>query len=49
MRPAWFFLIKIFLTVAISFAVMQRHGIEAAFTFDRHFKQYGLAVVGRPG
>ncbi|MCL6639367.1 MAG: PIN domain-containing protein [Firmicutes bacterium] len=36
------------LTDATSFAVMQRHGIELAFTFDRHFKQYGLAVIGRP-
>jgi len=36
------------LTDATSFAVMQRHGIELAFTFDRHFKQYGLAAVGRP-
>ncbi|HOV79177.1 MAG TPA: PIN domain-containing protein [Bacillota bacterium] len=36
------------LTDATSFAVMQRHGIELAFTFDRHFKQYGLAAIGRP-
>jgi len=36
------------LTDATSFAVMQRHGIELAFTFDRHFKQYGLAVTGWP-
>jgi predicted nucleic acid-binding protein len=26
---------------ATSFAVMERLGIETAFTFDRHFEQYG--------
>jgi len=35
------------LTDATSFAVMQRYNIKTAFTFDRHFKQYGLTVIGR--
>lgn len=26
---------------ATSFAVMERFGMETAFTFDRHFEQYG--------
>lgn len=30
---------------AISFAVMERLGISLAFTFDRHFTQYGLSVL----
>lgn len=30
---------------AISFAVMERLGIARAFTFDRHFSQYGLTVL----
>jgi predicted nucleic acid-binding protein len=30
---------------ASSFAVMERLGIHYAFTFDRHFEQYGLAVL----
>ena len=29
-------------TDASSFAVMERLGLETAFTFDRHFKQYGF-------
>lgn len=29
---------------AISFAVMQRLGIEAAFTFGHHFGQYGFRI-----
>lgn len=33
------------LTDAISFAVMGRLGIGAAFTFDRHFAQFGLEVM----
>ena len=33
------------LTDAISFAVMERLGIGHAFTFDRHFVQYGFALV----
>ena len=31
---------------AISFAVMDRFGITTAFTFDRHFAQYGFTVLG---
>jgi len=34
------------LTDAISFAVMERLRIGYAFTFDRHFAQYGFAVLG---
>lgn len=30
---------------AISFAVMRRLRVRTAFTFDRHFAQYGLDVV----
>jgi uncharacterized protein len=30
---------------ALSFAVMERLGITRAFTFDRHFAQYGLVVL----
>ena len=26
---------------AISFAVLEQRGVPAAFTFDRHFRQYG--------
>ncbi len=33
------------LTDAISFAVMDRLGITQAFTFDRHFAQYGFMVL----
>ncbi|MBE3586841.1 type II toxin-antitoxin system VapC family toxin [Desulfofundulus thermocisternus] len=33
-------------TDATSFAVMYRYGINLAFTFDRHFKQYGFQTVG---
>jgi predicted nucleic acid-binding protein len=33
------------LTDAISFAVMERLDIRYAFTFDRHFAQYGLPVL----
>lgn len=30
---------------AVAFAVMERLRTRTAFTFDRHFKQYGFAVV----
>ncbi len=30
---------------AISFVVMERLGIQFAFTFDHHFVQYGLTVL----
>lgn len=33
---------------ATSFALMERHDIGTAFTFDRHFVQHGLAVVPDP-
>ncbi len=33
------------LTDATSFAVMERLRIPYAFAFDRHFSQYGLAVL----
>ncbi len=33
------------LTDALSFAVMERLGITHAFTFDRHFAQYGFTVL----
>jgi predicted nucleic acid-binding protein len=33
------------LTDATSFAVMERLRIDAAFTFDRNFAQYGLRIV----
>ncbi len=34
------------LTDATSFAVLERLRIGTAFTFDRHFAQYGFAVLG---
>lgn len=30
---------------AISFAVMERIGVSYAFTFDRHFAQYGWTIM----
>ena len=33
---------------AMSFAVMDRLGITVAFAFDRHFVQYGFALVDAP-
>ena len=32
-------------TDATSFAIMERLGIRRAFSFDRHFEQYGFAVI----
>jgi uncharacterized protein len=32
-------------TDAISFVVMERLGIRTAFTFDRHFAQYGFTSL----
>jgi predicted nucleic acid-binding protein len=34
-------------TDATSFVVMRQYDIPVAFTFDRHFDQFGLGVVGR--
>ena len=31
---------------ATSFAVMERLGLDTAFTFDRHFEQYGWKRLG---
>lgn len=33
-------------TDATSFAVMERLGLETAFAFDPHFRQYGFQVIG---
>lgn len=33
------------LTDALSFAVMERLGIETAFSFDRDFEQFGLTIL----
>lgn len=33
---------------ALSFAIMKRMKAEAAFTFDRHFRQHGLAMYPAP-
>jgi predicted nucleic acid-binding protein len=30
---------------ATSFVLMRRHGIDAAFSFDHHFAQYGATVL----
>jgi predicted nucleic acid-binding protein len=34
------------LTDATSFAIMERLGILEAFSFDRHFRQFGFSVIG---
>lgn len=31
---------------ATSFAVIERHGLKAAFTFDQHFAQYRFMIYG---
>ena len=36
------------LTDAASFAVMERLRLPTAFSFDRHFAQYGLTVLSAP-
>jgi predicted nucleic acid-binding protein len=33
---------------ASSFALMERFGIDTAFSFDRHFAQYGFRVLEAP-
>ena len=33
-------------TDCLSFAMMRRHGIRTAFTFDRHFRDAGFEVIG---
>jgi predicted nucleic acid-binding protein len=37
---------RISFTDCVSFAIMRRHRIRAAFTFDRHFKLAGFEVIG---
>lgn len=49
-HDGWFYLVQhqdkdYSLTDCISFVVMQRLGISAAYTFDRHFSQAGFAKV----
>jgi predicted nucleic acid-binding protein len=34
------------MTDATSYAIMERHRIGVAFTFDHNFVQYGLQVLG---
>ncbi len=33
------------LTDCVSFATMRKYGLRTAFTFDAHFKQFGLATI----
>ena len=42
---------EISFTDCVSFAMMRRHRIPAAFTFDRHFRDAGFQVIpdARPG
>jgi uncharacterized protein len=37
---------KVSFTDCISFAMMRRHRIRTAFTFDRHFRDAGFQVIG---
>ena len=37
---------EISFTDCVSFALMRRHGIRTAFTFDRHFRLAGFHVIG---
>jgi predicted nucleic acid-binding protein len=37
---------RIGLTDCVSFAIMRRHKIRTAFTFDRHFRLAGFRVIG---
>ena len=36
---------RIGFTDCISFAVMRRHGVKQAFTFDRHFADAGFQII----
>ena len=38
---------RVSFTDCISFALMRRHRIRRAFTFDRHFRLAGFEVIGR--
>lgn len=38
---------KVSFTDCVSFALMRRHGVNRAFTFDRHFADAGFEVVPR--